>query len=83
MDKSGNIKAVVIGVGGFLGVGEHLVALPFDKVKFVNEPIVYTGAAAGGNHGYPSGLHHNHGRGQHALRLQRRRSPIRGIRTMP
>src|SRR5260221_5771428 len=26
MDKSGSIKAVVIGVGGFLGVGEHLVA---------------------------------------------------------
>ena len=24
MDKSGNIKAAVIGVGGFLGVGEHL-----------------------------------------------------------
>jgi sporulation protein YlmC with PRC-barrel domain len=44
-DKSGNIKAVVIGVGGFLGVGEHLVAVPIDKVKFVNEPIVYTGAA--------------------------------------
>ena len=47
MDKSGNIKGVVIGVGGFLGVGEHLVALPFDKVKFVSEPIAYTGAAAG------------------------------------
>ena len=47
MDKSGNVKAVVIGVGGFLGVGEHLVALPLDKVKFVNEPIAYTGAAAG------------------------------------
>src|SRR6266404_6177266 len=30
-DKSGSIKAVVIGVGGFLGVGEHLVAVPFDK----------------------------------------------------
>jgi len=44
-DKSGNIKAVMVGVGGFLGVGEHLVAIPFDKVKFVNEPIVYTGAA--------------------------------------
>ena len=41
----------MIGVGGFLGVGEHLVALPFDKVKFVNEPIAYTGAAAGGNTG--------------------------------
>ena len=44
-DKSGSIKAVIIGVGGFLGVGEHLVAVPLDKVKFVSEPIVYTGAA--------------------------------------
>jgi sporulation protein YlmC with PRC-barrel domain len=44
-DKSGNVKAVVIGVGGFLGVGEHLVAVPIDKVKFVDEPIAYTGAA--------------------------------------
>jgi sporulation protein YlmC with PRC-barrel domain len=44
-DKSGSIKAVVIGVGGFLGVGEHLVAVPLDKVKFVSEPIVYTGAS--------------------------------------
>jgi|ERR1700675_1779182 sporulation protein YlmC with PRC-barrel domain len=50
-DKTGNIKAVVIGVGGFLGVGEHLVAIPFDKVKFVNEPIVYTGAANAPNAG--------------------------------
>jgi hypothetical protein len=41
MDKSGNVKAVVIGVGGFLGVGEHLVAVALDKVKFVDEPIVY------------------------------------------
>jgi sporulation protein YlmC with PRC-barrel domain len=45
-DKSGDIKAVVIGVGGFLGVGEHLVAVPLDKVKFVDAPIAYTGAAA-------------------------------------
>jgi sporulation protein YlmC with PRC-barrel domain len=44
-DKSGNIKAVIIGVGGFLGVGEHLVAVPFDKVKFVSEPIAYTSAS--------------------------------------
>src|SRR5260370_16138799 len=34
-DKNGSIKAVVIGVGGFLGVGEHLVAIAFDKVTFV------------------------------------------------
>jgi sporulation protein YlmC with PRC-barrel domain len=44
-DKNGKIVAVVIGVGGFLGVGEQLVAIPFEKVKFVNEPVAYTGAA--------------------------------------
>src|SRR3954467_2946569 len=45
-EKSGNIKAGVIGVGGFLGVGEHLVAVPLDKIKFVNEPVTYAGAGA-------------------------------------
>ena len=45
-DKSGNIKAVVIGVGGFLGVGEKLVAVPFDKIKFVTEPVA-TSMASG------------------------------------
>jgi sporulation protein YlmC with PRC-barrel domain len=44
-DKNGKIVAVVIGVGGFLGVGEHLVAIPFEKVKFSTEPVVYSGAA--------------------------------------
>lgn len=48
MDKSGNIKAVVLGVGGFLGVGEHLVAVPLDKVRFVNEPVAYSGTASSG-----------------------------------
>jgi sporulation protein YlmC with PRC-barrel domain len=48
-DKSGNIKAAVISVGGFLGVGTHLVAVPYDKVKFVNEPIAYTGVAGASN----------------------------------
>ncbi|MGZ3351929.1 MAG: PRC-barrel domain-containing protein [Xanthobacteraceae bacterium] len=41
-DKSGNIKAVVIGVGGFLGVGEHLVAVAFDQIKFVDTPVPST-----------------------------------------
>jgi sporulation protein YlmC with PRC-barrel domain len=48
MDKSGNIKAVVLGVGGFLGMGEHLVAVPLEKVKFSSEPIAYTGTASTG-----------------------------------
>ncbi|MGY8665027.1 PRC-barrel domain-containing protein [Bradyrhizobium sp. UFLA05-109] len=46
MDKSGNIKLVVLGVGGFLGMGEHLVAVPFDKVKFSTEPVSYSGTAS-------------------------------------
>lgn len=49
MDKNGDIKIAVIGVGGFLGLGEHLVAVPYEKLKFVNEPVAYTGA--GGNTG--------------------------------
>jgi len=47
-DKTGNIKAAVISVGGVLGVGGHLVAIPFDKIKFVNEPVAYTGTAGAG-----------------------------------
>jgi sporulation protein YlmC with PRC-barrel domain len=57
-DKSGNIKGVVISVGGFLGVGSHLVAVPFDKVKFVNEPVVTASTApppAGGASGMTTG----------------------------
>lgn len=45
-DKSGKITAVVIGVGGFLGVGEHLVAVPFDRVQFVDQPVASTSATA-------------------------------------
>ena len=45
-DKNGDIKGAVIGVGGFLGVGEHMVAVAFDKLKFVDDPVAYTGAAS-------------------------------------
>jgi sporulation protein YlmC with PRC-barrel domain len=38
-DESGKVDRVVIGVGGFLGIGQHNVGLPWDKVKFVMEPI--------------------------------------------
>jgi sporulation protein YlmC with PRC-barrel domain len=39
VDKSGKIDEVVLGVGGFLGVGEHYVAVPMDKLKWSNEPV--------------------------------------------
>ena len=38
VDSSGKIQAVVVGVGGFLGIGERDVAIPFDLIKLVNEP---------------------------------------------
>ena len=39
MDKDGKVSAVVIGVGGFLGMGEHDIAVTMDKLKFVEEPV--------------------------------------------
>ena len=33
IDKAGQIKALIIGVGGFLGAGEKDVAVPFNAVK--------------------------------------------------
>lgn len=39
VDKSGKINAVVIGIGGFLGMGEHDIAVSMDQLKFVEEPV--------------------------------------------
>jgi sporulation protein YlmC with PRC-barrel domain len=39
LDKSGKVANVILGVGGFLGVGEHYVAIAFDKLKWVDEPV--------------------------------------------
>jgi sporulation protein YlmC with PRC-barrel domain len=39
VDASGATKAVVIGVGGFLGMGKKDVALPFSQVKWSDKPV--------------------------------------------
>jgi hypothetical protein len=39
MDSSGKVAKAVIGVGGFLGIGESNIAVNFDQLKFVNEPM--------------------------------------------
>jgi sporulation protein YlmC with PRC-barrel domain len=39
LDKNGKVNAVVIGVGGFLGMGEHDIAVSMDKLTFVEEPV--------------------------------------------
>jgi sporulation protein YlmC with PRC-barrel domain len=38
LDAEGRVKAVVIGVGGFLGMGEHDIAVSMDKLKFMETP---------------------------------------------
>ena len=46
VDNSGKIEHVVLGVGGFLGMGEHYVAVSFDKLKWVNEAVRSTSASS-------------------------------------
>ena len=37
LSKDGNIAAVVIGVGGFLGIGEREVAVAFDSLRLTQD----------------------------------------------
>ncbi|MGV8936027.1 MAG: PRC-barrel domain-containing protein [Allorhizobium sp.] len=37
LSRDGNVKAVVLGIGGFLGIGEKNVAIPMEGVKFVRD----------------------------------------------
>jgi sporulation protein YlmC with PRC-barrel domain len=37
LDNSGKVANVILGVGGFLGMGEHYVAVAYDKLKWSNE----------------------------------------------
>jgi PRC-barrel domain len=39
MDKDGKAKLAVLGVGGFLGLGEHNVAVNFSDLKFSDQPV--------------------------------------------
>jgi len=39
LDKSGKVEGVVIGVGGFLGMGQHDIKVEMSKLKFVDEPV--------------------------------------------
>lgn len=39
VDKSGKAENVILGVGGLLGVDEHYVAVGFDRLKWLNEPV--------------------------------------------
>jgi sporulation protein YlmC with PRC-barrel domain len=58
LDKQGKVANVVIGIGGFLGMGEHNIAVSFDQLKWVDEPIKTTTSDArpGGAGGAGGGM---------------------------
>src|SRR5947207_3711550 len=39
MDKQGKVTKIIIGVGGFLGVGQRDIAVNFDQLKFTDQPL--------------------------------------------
>jgi Spy/CpxP family protein refolding chaperone len=45
LDPAGNVTGYVVGVGGFLGMGEHDILVDPTKIKFVNEPVRNAAAA--------------------------------------
>ena len=48
LDESGKVLGYVIGVGGFLGMGEHDILIEPGNIKFMNEPVRTTSAPADG-----------------------------------
>ena len=41
----GKVPVLILSVGGFLGVGNKLVALPFDSLKIQDKKLLLTGAS--------------------------------------
>ena len=49
VDRSGKVDGVVIGVGGFLGMGQHDIKVDMSKLKFVDEPARTASTATTGS----------------------------------
>jgi sporulation protein YlmC with PRC-barrel domain len=56
IDRSGKLEAVVVGAGGFLGIGERYVAVPYSQINWV-----FAHAAAHHHHQ----AEHHHVLGEH------------------
>ena len=42
VDRSGKLEAVVVGAGGFLGIDQHDVAVPYSQVEWVYQSLSYS-----------------------------------------
>ncbi|MGF9760355.1 PRC-barrel domain-containing protein [Microvirga sp. 0TCS3.31] len=47
VDRQGKIHGLVVGVGGFLGIGQKDVAIPFDQVQWMSNQEVQASSTAG------------------------------------
>ena len=56
LDKSGKVDGVVIGVGGFLGMGKHDILVKMDKLKFVDEPVKTSSTSSSSTTGSAGGM---------------------------
>jgi sporulation protein YlmC with PRC-barrel domain len=43
VDQSGKLEAVVVGAGGFLGIGERDVAVPYSQIEWSYQPVASSG----------------------------------------
>jgi sporulation protein YlmC with PRC-barrel domain len=56
VDRQGKIHGLVVGVGGFLGIGQKDVAIPFDQVQWMsNQEVQAMSNQGGGSQGGGSG----------------------------
>jgi len=55
LDHNGMAESVVIGVGGFLGIGQKDVAIPFKSIEWTNKPEPSTTATSAPSQTKPSG----------------------------
>jgi putative membrane protein len=78
LDRNGRIAAVVVGVGGFLGIGEKNVAVPFDAIQITQQGQDTTGATRAPTTG-TAGERSGQGAGQQSGTIQPDRIVLRGM----
>ena len=58
IDRDGKVKAIVVGVGGFLGIGERNVAIPYHEAKIMHRAVydqMYGNRGSSANRGTGAG----------------------------
>src|SRR5919112_1489324 len=51
VDRQGKIHGIVVGVGGFLGIGQKDIAIPYDQVQWMSNQEVQAQNNQGGGQG--------------------------------